>query len=180
MNTKALFLFVVLITVLSVAGRFLPHPANFTPIGALALFSGVYLAGKTRYALLLPLVAMLVSDIFLGFYEVQVMISVYGSFFVFGLLGMLVARRKNPATVVLGTLTGSALFFIVTNFAVWAFSPLYPATLVGLMTSYAAAIPFFRYAVAGDLFFVALFFGAFELASSLAPSSLPAFKRARR
>jgi len=142
--------------------RFVPHPANFAPIAAIGLFSGCYL--KKRYAFLLPLAAMLVSDYFIGFYSWKIMISVYLSFALVGLIGIWIKNHKSAYTVLGGTLTGSALFYLITNFAVWAFGSLYPRTWTGLLWCYAAAIPFFRNTILGDIFYVGVLFGTYEMA----------------
>lgn len=141
--------------------RLLPHPPNFAPIAAIALFGGVYLSRK--FALGIPLLAMLLSDIFIGFYEPLLMISVYGSFVLCGLIGLWLKKRKKWYTVLGGSVAGAILFFIITNFSVWAFTPWYTKTLAGLIQCYAMALPFFRNTLLGDLFYVIVFFGAYEL-----------------
>lgn len=167
MSQRFLIIFLLLAVGLSVGVRLLPHPPNFTPIAALALFAGVYAARISKWYLFVPLFAMALSDVLIGTYEWKIMAVVYGSFFVVGLIGLLAAKRKNTGTVILGALGGSMLFYIATNFAVWAFTPMYPATLEGLAMSYAMALPFFRNMVLGDLFYTGLFFGAYELALAL-------------
>jgi len=155
-----------LLIIVAVLLRLVPHPANFAPVAALALFGGVYL--DKRWALILPLAAMLMSDIFIGFYTWQVMASVYISFALVGLIGLWVRKHKKAAVVIGATLSGSILFFLITNFAVWAFGMMYPHTLQGLITSYVAGIPFFRNTLLGDYFYVGLFFGSYELVMALA------------
>ena len=147
--------------------RFLPHAPNFAPIGAMALFGGAKL--NKKYALILPLAAMIVSDYFIGFYSWQIMASVYGSFLIYGLLGLW--ARKNGGWLKIGgaTLAGSILFFLITNGAVWAFSSMYPHTLVGLFACYAAGLPFWRNTLLGDVFFTAVFFGVYELLRQYSP-----------
>lgn len=142
--------------------RFLPHAPNFAPIGAMALFGGAKL--NKKYALIVPLAVMLVSDYFIGFYSWQIMASVYGSFLIYGLLGLWV--RKNESWLKIGgaTLAGSILFFLITNGAVWAFGSMYPHTFGGLIACYAAGLPFWRNTLLGDIFFTAVFFGLYELA----------------
>ncbi|MCH7828712.1 hypothetical protein IH982_02495 [Patescibacteria group bacterium] len=149
---------------IALAGRLIPHPPNFTPVGALALFAGIYLARKSRWALVLPLAVMFLADLVIGFYDVKLMLVVYGSFLFYGIFGLLIKGRKNLGTITLATLAGSFLFYLFTNFAVWAFSPLYAPTLEGLMLSYTMGLPFLKYTLLGDLFFVGVFVGAYELA----------------
>ena len=141
--------------------RVIPHPANFAPIGAIALFGGTYLPKK--YALVLPIAAMVVSDFFIGFDSIQSRAIVYGSFLLAGLIGMLIRRRKNFWTVAAGSLAGSVLFYLITNFAFFYLTSMYPHDLNGIISSYINALPFFRNTVLGDLFYVSVFFGLYEL-----------------
>lgn len=168
MTTRFLIFFLLGAGILSIAARLLPHPANFTPMAALALFTGVYASRVSKWYLLAPLGAMLVSDVFVGFYEWKIMAVVYGSFLAIGLFGLLVRMfEARLQTVMLGTLAGSILFYLTTNFAVWAFSGMYSLTFDGLMLSYTMALPFLKFTLLGDLFYVSLFFGIYELATSL-------------
>lgn len=155
---------VFLILAIALAGRLVPHPPNFAPIGALALFAGLYLANKSRWALLLPLGAMFLTDLAIGFYDAKLMLVVYGSFLFYGIFGYFIKDQKSLGTVTLATLAGSFLFYFTTNFAVWAFSPWYPPDLSGLMLSYFMALPFLKYTLLGDLFFTGVFVGGYELA----------------
>ncbi len=146
-----------------VALRFLPHPANVAPIAAVALFSGVYL--PKRYAIIVPLAAMIVSDLFIGLHDL--ILFTWGSFALVGVIGWYVRKRKNVLSVVAGSLAGSMLFYLITNFAVWAFSELYVKTPDGLVQSYYFAIPFFRNTLLGDLFYVGVLFGLYEFVLAL-------------
>ena len=158
----ALALFLV---VLGVASRLLPHMPNFTPVTAIALVASVYLG--LRYSLAVILAVMFVTDAFIGFYSWQIMLAVYGSFVISALIGLLVQKRKQVATIFLGTLSSSILFFLVTNWAVWQFSFLYQKNLSGLFQSYMMAVPFFRNTLIGDLTFIFGFVGAIELFYSI-------------
>ncbi len=162
----------VAVTMILIAAfsRLLPHPPNFTPIAAIALFSAVYLDRKA--AMIIPLLAMLASDYVIGFYGT--IGWVYGSILAVGLIGFWLRGRRTIGTTALATLGGSVLFFIVTNFGVWYSQEVtYPHTLAGLASCYVAAIPFFRNALAGDLFFVALLFGSYELMRRALPAPAP-------
>lgn len=141
--------------------RLLPHPANFAPIMALALFSGLYLPKKLN--VIIPVVAMLVSDIFLGFYSLPIMFSVYASFILATLLGTWLKQHKNITNTIFATISGSILFFLITNFSVWAFGTMYAHNFTGLMQSYYMALPFFRNSLLGDLFYVGVFVGVAEM-----------------
>jgi hypothetical protein len=174
MNTKFLLVFLAIVIVMSIIARLLPHAPNFTPIAALALFAGVYASRMSKWYLITPLVAMAVSDLFVGLYEPKTMAVVYASFFAIALFGLLVRMDEaglHPSRVYrvgLATLIGSILFFITTNFAVWAFSGMYEHTMAGLMLSYSMAIPFLKFTILGDVFYVAVFFGSYEFITNVA------------
>jgi hypothetical protein len=155
----------LVLIILGIAARFLPHPANFAPIGAIAIFSGIYLPKKL--AIILPLAAMFFSDIFIGFYSLPIMLSVYVGFVIIGLIGLAVRKNKKLSTVLGGTILGSVIFYLLTNAAVWAFGALYPHTVAGLMQSYYLAIPFFRNSLLGDLFYTGVLVGAYEVSLAL-------------
>ncbi|MFA5013049.1 MAG: DUF6580 family putative transport protein [Candidatus Paceibacterota bacterium] len=142
--------------------RFLPHPMNFTAVGAIALFSGYYLKDK-RVAFLIPMVIMLLSDWILGFYQWQLLASVYLSFAFTVLLGIFIKKQKWFAALG-ASLVGTASFFLITNWAVWQFADWYPRTLSGLLACYEAGLPFVKNNFAGDLFYTFVFFGIAELA----------------
>ncbi len=146
--------------------RLAPHAPNFAPIGAMALFGGAYL-GK-RYAIALPIAAMFLSDLFLGFDGFSSRMTVYGTFVLIGLLGLWLQERKSFQNIVLASLAASVLFFVTTNFGVWAFGTIYPRTAEGLAACFVAAIPFFRNTLAGDLFYTGAFFSGYELVRKLA------------
>ena len=149
--------------------RFLPHPPNFVPIAALAMFGGAYFSNKGM-ALLIPMGIMLATDAIIGFHDT--MWIVYLSFMAMVGIGMLVGKKVGFASVTAGALTGSILFYLTTNFAVWAMGSgiFYPLNFEGLLMSYTAAIPFFHYSIAGDLFYSAILFGGFEYAQKRVPA----------
>jgi hypothetical protein len=151
--------------VLAAAMRLLPHPPNFTPIGAMALFSGAFF-GRRAIAFAAPLAALLTSDVVLGFYHG--MATVYGTDLLIVLIGSLIAKR-SLARVGAAAIASSILFFVLTNFGMWLSSGFYPRTLAGLGACFVAAIPFFQNTIAGDLFYTVLLFGGFQLAERLLP-----------
>jgi hypothetical protein len=151
----------LLLVVLGLICRLLPHPANFAPIGAIALFGGLYL--PKRWAIILPLVAMFVSDIFIGFYTWQIMVSVYGSFILAGLIGLWARTHKTFFNIVSSSILISISFYLFTNAAVCFFGTMYTHNFSGLMQSYFMAIPFFRNSLLGDLFYTGILVGGFEL-----------------
>lgn len=145
--------------------RLLPHPANFAPIGAMALFGGTYMSKKQ--ALVLPISAMFISDVFIGFDSLAMRASVYGSFLLIVIMGFWLKNHKNLKTVAFSSLTASLAFFLITNFSVWAFGNFYPKSLPGLEECYLMAIPFFRSTILGDFFYTGAFFGGYEFAKHL-------------
>ena len=151
--------------------RLVPHPPNFTPIGAMALFGGAYL-GRRWLAFAAPLAALLLSDLMLGFYSgmwVQ-----YIAVAVIVLVAWGVLNRVSAVRVIGAALASSVAFFLLTNFGTWALSGMYPLTAAGLAACYVAAIPFFQNTVAGDLFYGGLLFGGFALLER----AVPALRRA--
>ncbi len=145
--------------------RLIPHSPNFTPIGAIALWSGLYL--PKRYAFLVAITAMLISDFFIGFYSLSIMLSVYLGWIVMTSLGVI---SKNKLHTGLSILAGSIFFFLITNFAVWMSGTLYPATFEGLLTSYANAIPFFRNSLTANLIYSTALIAVTEYSFTLNPA----------
>ena len=160
------FIVIALIILGAAASRLIPHPPNLASIAAVALFGGAYLTNK-RLALIVPLAALLLSDFVMGFY--RHMEVVYGSFLLVVCLGFLLQRKRSALRIAGTALAGSVVFFVVTNFGVWAFESLYPKTAAGLLACYVAAIPFFQNTLAGDALYTAVLFGGFALAEKLFP-----------
>ena len=147
--------------------RLLPHPPNFAPIAAMALFGGAYV-NKKSFAFAIPLIAMFLTDAIIGFYSYAWM--VYLSFALIVLLGIVMLKKVSIRNLIFASLTASVTFFVITNFGVWALGTLYPKTPAGLLSNYIAAIPFFQYSLLGDLFFVGLIFGVYELVKHKVPA----------
>ena len=155
------YLIALLLIFVAAFSRVLPHPMNFTPVAAIALFGGVYF--NRKFALVVPLAALVISDYFLGFYSE--IIFVYVGFALTGVIGLWIQKRKSTATIIGGTLVSAVLFFIITNFGSWLVMPdVYTRSFDGLAACYIAAIPFFRNSLAGDVLYVAVLFGMYELA----------------
>ncbi|HEX6660953.1 MAG TPA: DUF6580 family putative transport protein [Sphingomicrobium sp.] len=166
MNARILALFAAILA--AAALRLVPHPPNFSPIGAMALFSGAYLGRRGAVALVAPLGALFLSDIVLGFY--RGMPTVYFSVALIVIVGWVALKRVSPIRVGAAAIGSSVLFFVLTNFGTWLSSGFYPHTLAGLEACYVAAIPFFQNTVAGDLFYAAILFGGFALLERKVPS----------
>jgi hypothetical protein len=152
---------------LAAALRIAPHPWNFTPVGAMALFSGAVLRDR-RLAFFFPLLALFLGDIFIGFHKL--MFVIYASFLVNVAIGLWLRDRRSIARITLATLLGAIQFFVVTNFAVWQFLSGFPHTASGLAACYIAGIPFFWNTLAGDAFYAALLFGSYALAERMVPA----------
>jgi hypothetical protein len=148
--------------------RLVPHPPNMTPIGAMALFGGACFVDR-KIAYLLPIAAMLLSDIVLGAtrYGLWSLLAiqpvVYACLLATTALGQCIANRRSAWQVGAAALAGSLLFFVVTNFATWAVGHQYPLTASGLAECYTRAIPFFRNSLVGDATFTAILFGGLAI-----------------
>lgn len=160
---------VIAIVVSAALSRLLPHVPNVTPITAVALFAGAYFSDR-RLAFAVPLAALFLSDIVLGFDRLGETVAVYLSFALVVALGLWVGHRRSALRVGAAALSASVLFFAITNFAVWAFGTLYPNTWAGLVQCYVAALPFFRHTLAGDLAYTILLFGGFALLERRIPA----------
>ena len=161
MSKKVEFAIAIIFVLVGVSLRLLPHPPNFAPIAAIALFGGVYLSRKT--ALILPIAVMMISDIFIGSYGIKLMAFVYASFLICVLLGFWLKKHKKWQTVLASSILSGIIFFILTNFAVWIFTPWYAKTFSGMIQSYVMALPFFRNTLLGNIFYVGAFFGSYEI-----------------
>jgi hypothetical protein len=164
MNTKLLtprFLVLTGMILIAAFSRLIPHPPNFTAVAAIALFGGAFFDKKWN-AFLIPLTAMFLTDIILGFH--RNMMPVYLAFILIAFIGLSLRNNKKITGIFLASISASVSFFIITNFSMWLLGTLYPKTGAGLAECFIAAIPFFHYTLLGDLFYVGILFGAFELA----------------
>ena len=157
------------IIVLAALSRLIPHPPNFSPVEAIALFGGAYFAQK-HAAIWVPLVAMFLSDLALGLVNGGIyaeyflsagFLLVYLCIALSAVLGFALRGRASALRVGAWSLLGSALFFLVTNFGTWLGSTLYPQSAEGLLAAYVAGLPFFQNTVLGTLCYSALLFGSF-------------------
>jgi hypothetical protein len=158
---------------LAALSRLLPHPPNFSPIEAVALFGGAYYANRA-WALAVPLIAMAISDVALGVVNGGIymdyflnahFVSIYACIVLCTLLGFGLRGRVNGPLVLGSSLAGSVLFFLLTNFATWlgADPHLSSACASGLGACYVAGLPFFQWTLLGTLFYSAILFGGFAL-----------------
>jgi hypothetical protein len=152
---------------LAAALRIAPHPWNFTPVGAMALFSGAMLKDR-RLAFFFPLLALFLGDIFSGFHKLIPI--VYASFLINVAIGLWLRDRRTIARISLATFLGSVQFFLITNFAVWWLLGSFPKSAAGLATCYLAGLPLFWNTLAGDAAYAALLFGGYALAERFLPA----------
>lgn len=150
----------IFLIIFGILSRFLIHTPNFTPIAAIALFSGIYLSRK--YAIVLPLAIMIISDIFLGFHNT--IPFTWGSMILIAFLGLAVQKQKSFATLLGSSVVSAILFFIVTNFGCWLFW--YPHTFGGFVNCYTLAIPFFRETLLSTLVYSGILIGIYEFVAS--------------
>lgn len=178
LNLKFPVLCVLLL--LAIASRLIPHPANFAPMGAMALFGSAYFNRK-YLALFLPIFATWISDLFINnviyaqyypkftwFYEG--FYWQYGTYVLIGLLGLVIFKKVNFKRILAGGLVSTILFFMISNFGCWIGSTTYPQNFGGLMECYAMGIPFLKGTLLGDLFYCGVLFGSFEFIKIKAPA----------
>ncbi len=164
----------LLLIALAAASRLVPHPPNFSPLNAVALFSAAYLPGRIL-AILVPLVATFLSDLVLNntvyaapdspfIWGYPGMLWQYCAYLLIVLLGFgLIRPQVGALRVAVGVMASGAVFFLVSNFGVWYSGGLYPLTTEGLITCYVAALPFYRNMLCGDTAYAILLFGGFAL-----------------
>jgi hypothetical protein len=151
------------LVVLAAVSRVVPHPWNFTPMTAVALYAGARL-GKTWIAALAVVACLALGDLALGLFPYGGMEWVYGAFVAAVVVGRALRTRPGALPTLLGALAAGAIFFAVSNFGVWVAGGLYPRTASGLVECYTAALPFYRNQIAGDLLFTCALFGLHALA----------------
>ena len=154
-------LIILLIILIGAFSRIIPHPPNFTAIGAISILGGLYFNNK-NLAFLTPITAMFLSDIILGYTPI---ISVYIAFLMIIPLGIKIRENLTYSSIFKMSIYASILFFVITNFTSWLYNPIYPQNLSGLIMSYTAGIPFFANTLLGNLFFCFSLFGLYEVIS---------------
>lgn len=171
------FSVISLFVLLAALSRLLPHPPNFTPIGGMALFGAAYFS-KRHFAIIIPLLALWVSDLILnnvvyaayfeGFSWFGIPV-VYLSIIAIALMGTKVLQKIKIKNLLVASLLASTVFFLITNLGSWWMDPMYSKDMVGIMAAYTAGLPFFLNTIAGDLFFTAVLFGGYELVKQRNP-----------
>jgi hypothetical protein len=166
LTTQVALLFVLI--AIGIGSRFLPHPPSATALTAVLFASALYL--QPRLIIALAVLLLLWSDMTLGSYELPVMASVYGSFLAIAGLGMWCARTKSIGGRVLVLASSSVLFFLITNAAVWYFTPWYAKDLSGLMLSYTLGLPFLKNMLLADFLYTPALMVVLALVFSPSPT----------
>lgn len=174
------FSVLTILIVLCSFSRIIPHIPNFSPLGAMGLFGAAYFTKKWQ-AFLIPIAATWISDLFInnviysqyypsftwfydGFYWQ------YGSYLLITLAGLVIFKKFNISKVLIGALSATMIFFLVSNFGCWIGSTTYPQNFGGLITCYVAGIPFIKGTMLGDLFYTGVLFGTFGIAQLKFPA----------
>lgn len=166
-------LLAVLLVVLGIAMRVIPHAPNFTPVAAIALFGGAYL--NKKHSFLMPLALMVVSDLLIGLHNTVAF--TWAGFALITLCGFALSSKLSAGRIAGMSILSSVLFYLVSNFGVWVMG-WYPMTASGLVQCYVMGLPFLRDFTVSTLVYSAAFFGAYELisrkvaATKLAPALL--------
>lgn len=173
MNRRIVY--ISLFILIAALTRIIPHPFNFAPLGAMALFGSTYFSNK-KLAFALPLIAYFISDLLVNnilyadYYQSFVLFTpglewTYVSMLLIVLAGILIFNKINTTRVIGGALSASAIFFIISNLGVWISGTMYPPTFEGLIACYTAALPFLHTTIIGDLVYTGALFGGFEYLS---------------
>ena len=174
MNKKLIIIFSIFAIIF--VGRIIPHPYNFTPLIGMTLLSG-FLFKNRLLAMIIPLLSFWLSDIFInnyiysGYYNgftifQSGMFWTYGSVLAISLIGSKFLSSSKISKVCLASLSGSTIFFIISNLGVWFSSAMYAKSLAGLIQCYTLALPFYGSSLIGDLIYSSIFFSAYNLATS--------------
>lgn len=172
MNTRSITSNVVvvsLLVILAAASRLLPHAPGFVAVTGASMFAGWYLR-RGSMAFLVPLVILSVSDLVLGFYQPLLMLAVYAVAIAPVMMGRLLRGNATPLRLTASALCCSVLSLVTINFFVWLTSAWYAKTATGLLECYVAALPFFKYRLAGDCCSVAICFGIYALVAHCWPN----------
>ena len=174
---KKNILLIVALIVIGILGRMIPHPPNFTPIIAIALLASHVFKNKW-IVILTPLMAMWISDLVLNNYRYaghhdgsflvfsSSSLWVYGPIICIALLGTVLIKKVKISNIALSSISGSLIFFLVSNFGVWISGTMFPKSLFGFIACYTAALPYFGNALVGDLVYCTILFTSYSLAFS--------------
>lgn len=169
-----------LLVFLTAFSRLIPHPPNFAPVSAMALFGAAYFS-KKHIAIIIPIVAMWFSDLFINnvvygrFFDSFVWFYsgfywTYAAFIIIGFVGFALLKKIKTQSLIIASILASTLFFIISNFGVWFSGTMYPNNFSGLIACYTAAIPFFKNTIMGDFVYCGVLFSVFEFAQYKIPT----------
>jgi len=182
---KKNIILIIALVAIGVLGRLIPHPPNFTPIIAIALLASHLF--KNKWIIILPsLMAMWISDLIInnylygGYHDSLVIFSpsflwVYAPIICIALLGTVLIKKVKISNIALSSISGSLIFFLVSNFGVWisgtisidgVLTPMFSKSLSGLITCYTVALPYFGNQLVGDLLYSATLFSSYSFALS--------------
>lgn len=170
-KNKNILKFTVILILVAAFSRLIPHPHNFTPVGAIAIFCSHFI-GRKIWSFIIPIIAMWLSDLFINniMYPIQYpqyyhSFKLFGSFWVYGSFLLMIpigwitlSKFSIPRLALTGLITAT-LFFLITNLGSWVNNPTYPQNYMGLLASYTAGLPFFQNTLLGDLSYLAILFG---------------------
>lgn len=173
-DSKKLYILFTVLIVIGLAVRFLPHAPNFAPLGAIALFAAAFYPKKV-WAYTIPLITWWISDLYINNFVYQLNESftwfTWDQFYTTLAIVAIVAfatqlfKKVSVLKILLGSVSASLIFFIISNFGVWAQGLLYPMTFNGLIECYTLALPFYKATFYSDLIFTTIFFGMYYLSS---------------
>ena len=182
---KKNIILIIALVAIGIIGRLIPHPPNFTPIIAIALLASHLF--KNKWIIILPsLMAMWISDLIInnylygGYHDSLVIFSpsflwVYGPIICIALLGTVLIKKVKISNIALSSISGSLIFFLVSNFGVWisgaisidgVLTPMFSKSLSGLIACYTVALPYFGNQLVGDLLYSATLFSSYSFALS--------------
>ncbi|MBF0483553.1 MAG: hypothetical protein HQL25_02490 [Candidatus Omnitrophica bacterium] len=139
--------------------RLLVHVPNFSPVIAIALFSGMYLDKK--YAVWMPVALMIVTDLILGWHNT--IWFTWGSVALIAWMNFYFRGRKSIGNVIISSLLSATLFFVVTNLGVWLMSGWYTKDLSGLVDCYLMGVPFFRWSLISTVIYAVILYKVCEI-----------------
>lgn len=163
-----------IIILLAAFTRIMPHPPNFSPMAAIGLFGAAHFAKKWQ-AFFIPLIGIWVSDLVINNYVYSSSSSnfvwfysgfywQYMSYILIIFAGLFIFNRGISLTKTFGgMISSSGIFFLVSNFGVWAGGTMYPKNFGGLITCYAAGVPFIHNTIISDVLFTTVLFGTYYL-----------------
>lgn len=169
------FIFVISAVAIAALTRILPHPPNFTAVGAMALLAGALVPNRLL-SLVMPMAALFITDLVLGFHNT--MWAVYAAVGITSMIGWMIGKRQNVLTITAGSLISIASFFFITNAAMWVVGfftqGFYPTTAAGLGLALESGLPFLTNDIISNLLFTGIFFGSFHALRIWKPSLVKA------